>query len=422
MATKRSVLQLVALFLAVISLVHCSNSPSCVLVTSGNPAVRVLNRTPATTAGTGTGCPTSGGGGGGGGTCSSTLTPAEVLFAQSTTGAITTLAIYTPGASLALMCTTATAGLGQIAVANVAASNEDFLYTLSIALNSGTKTGTISGFAIGHVAPVTLTSTGSTFTISGTNVLQTVVELQADPFGRFLTITDAAASLVHVLLIDPTFGTLTEAPGSPFTVPNALFTAVGATGEFLYVTDQSDAEIFVFSIDVTSSLQVLTAQSTFVEPTHAPANAPISMQVNVPGTFLYTGNTSSISIYAINPIDGSLSPSVGSPVTPSPGFNPQLVTMDITGSFLYVLGQALQGVLGFTINPDGSLTLIPGSAFASGLSVTDMLVNPLGGQMYLLIAGGINVYALDPTSGVLTPPTGTSTFTSSSNLAAANVQ
>jgi DNA-binding beta-propeller fold protein YncE len=413
MAMKRTFLQLVALLLGAISLVNCSGSPSCVLISTAATPVQAFGRAPAAVGANG--CPVgTGGGGGGNGTCSNTLTPAEVLFAQGSTGAITTLAINTPGSNLALICTTANAGLGEIAVANVIATSKNFLYALSI------KAGTIDGFAIGHVAPVTLTAVGPAFSIWAANGVHTVVEMQADPSGRFLTVTDSAGSLVHVLLIDPNLGTLTEAPGSPFTVANALFTAVGATGEFLYVTDQSDAQISVFLIDLTIN-PVLTLSSTLQEPTNNPANAPISMQVNLAGTFLYTANTASISFYAIDPINGSLS-GPGSPLSFVPQFNPQLLTMDVTGTFLYALGAGIEGVLGFTMNANGSLTPIPGSAFASGLSVSNMLVNPLGGQMYLLIAGGINVYTIDPLSGALTAPTGAATFTSSSlNLAAANV-
>jgi 6-phosphogluconolactonase (cycloisomerase 2 family) len=417
MAMKRTFLQLVALLLGAISLVNCSNSPSCVLISNAATPVQAFGRAPAAVGANG--CPVgTGGGGGGNGTCSDTLRPADVLFAQAGTGAITTLAINTPGSNLALMCTTANAGLGQIAVANVLSSSKNFLYTLS---TSG-KTGTIDGFAIGHVAPVTLTAVGPAFTFTGPNDF-TSVALQADPFGRFLTVTDFAASLVHVLLIDSNLGTLMEAPGSPFTVANALFTAVGATGAFLYVSDQSDAEIRIFSIDLTINpvLTELVNFSPFFVLPAIQANAPISMQVNLAGTFLYTANTSSISFYPIDPTNGSLS-GTGSPLSFTPEFDPRQLTMDVTGTFLYALGTGTEGVLGFTMNANGSLTPISNISFAGGTSVADMLVNPLGGQMYLLIAGGINVWTIDPFSGALTPPSGAPQFTSSSFPAAANVQ
>jgi hypothetical protein len=407
MEMKRSVLQVIALLLGAISLVNCSGSPSCVLEGASSPG-RLLR--PAATA---TGCPT---GGGGGGTCSNTLTPTDVLFGQGTTGTITTLAINTPvGTNLSLMCTTATAALGVIAVANVTATNKNFLYTMS----TSAKIATIDGFAIGHVAPVTLTSVGTAFTFTGTNNF-TSVALQADPTGRFLTVADTAASLVHLLLIDPNLGTLTEAAGSPFSVANALFTAVGTTGAFLYVSDQSDEQIFIFSIDVTANPALAQIINSPFLASIVPANAPIFMQPNLAGTFMYTANTSSISFFTINP-DGSLSGS-GSPLSFVPEFDPRLLTLDTTGTFLYALGTGTEGILGFTMGGAGALTLISNTSFGGGLSVTDMLVNPLGGQMYLLIAGTINVYTLNPQSGLLTPPTGTSTLKSSSNLATARVQ
>jgi len=418
MAMKRSFLQLIALLLGAISLVNCSNAPSCVRVGAAIP-VQAFSRTPDATSANG--CPVgSGGGGGGNGGCSNTLTPTEVLFSQESTGAIQTLAINTPvGNSLSLMCTTATAGLGQIAVANVSGTT-NFLY----ALKTVAGTATINGFSIGHAAPVTLTPL-ATFTITGSNIFTGFSALQVDPAGRFLTVTDTAASAVHVLLIDASLGTLTEAAGSPFTVANALFTAVGSAVDVLYVTDNVDGRIFIFSINLTASpvLTPIPFNSPFDEPTGVAANFPISMQVNLAGTFLYTANTSSISFYAISPTDGSLSPvSAGSPVTLTPAFNPQQLTMDVTGSFLYVSGTGTEGVLGFTITSGtGNLSIIPGSAFASGTIVSDMLVNPLGGQMYLLIGSTIDVFTIDPTSGALTAVTSTTHFTSSSNLAAAGV-
>ncbi|MGH9713348.1 MAG: beta-propeller fold lactonase family protein [Candidatus Acidiferrales bacterium] len=421
MAMKHGLLQLIALFLGAISLVNCSSSPSCVLVSnSAAEPVRGLMRTPAATA---TGCPVNTGGGGNNGSCSSTLTPADVLFGQASTGAVTTLAIGTGATSLQLMCTTANTGLGLIVVANVLATNKNYLYSLNNITHVGTTGSvTISGFAIGHVAPVTLTPLSTSFTITGTSFFDGFFAFQADPSGRFLTVTDATSSLVHILLISSVDGTLSEAAGSPFSVANALFTAVGASGQFLYVTDQSDGEIFIFLINLGAN-PVLTqiVNSPFVEPTHLAANAPISMQINLAGTFMYTANTQSISVLAIG-VDGSLT-STGAPGTFTPTFNPQLFAMDPTGSFLYVLGSGTEGVVGFTIdNGTGALTLIAGSAFASGLSVSDILINPVGGQLYLLISGKINVYTITSGSGILVPPSGAAQFASSSNLAAAFVQ
>jgi 6-phosphogluconolactonase (cycloisomerase 2 family) len=200
-----------------------------------------------------------------------------------------------------------------------------------------------------------------------------------------------------------------------------LFTAVGTTGQFLYVSDQSDAEIRIFSINLSANpvLTELVIFSPFVV-TGNPANAPIAMQVNLAGTFLYTANTSSISFYPIDPTNGSLS-GTGSPLSFVPEFDPRLLTMDVTGTFLYALGTGTEGVLGFTMNANGSLTLISNTSTGGGTNVTDMLVNPLGGQMYLLVSGSIDIFKIGA-GGDLTPVTSTTHFNSSSTLAAAKVQ
>lgn len=421
MAMNRIALQIIAILIGALTLVNCAEKP-CVFGSAATERQPLFRAPKAATTGV---CPTSGGGGGGGGGgnngCSNTLTPTDVLFGQASTGDITTLAINTGGKDLSLMCTTATAGLGQIVVANVSATNKNFLYALNITTNTQTqlRTGTISGSAIGHVAPVTLTPVGSDVTLSGTGVLTSLVEIQADPAGRFLTVTDFGANVFHVLLIDPTLGTLKEGANSPFPVTGASFTAVDTSGQFLYVTDPTDAEIFIYSIQLNNVASVLSAPTIFNEPTHIAANSPISLQVS--GNFLYTANSQSISFYGISSIDGSLSTVAGSPVTPSPTFNPQLLALDATARFLYITGTGTEGVLGYTINSaTGALTLIPGSPFAAGSSVTDILANPLGGQMYLLIGNTISVFTVDQSSGALTA-SGAPQFASSSNLATANV-
>jgi len=424
-SAMRNIAKLLKVFLTLlvtVSLVTCisNNTPSCVLLGS-NGTVRSIFRAAATS-----GCPTSGGGGGS--SCSSTLTPTEVLFSQSSTGAITTLAINTGGNALALMCTTATAVLGQIVVAN-ANGSPNYLYAMKLTAGSDSTTGTatINGFAIGHVAPVTLTPLSPTsFTISGTNFFSGTSVLQADPLGNFLTLTDEGASLVHVLLISSN-GTLSEAPGSPFPAANALFTAVGPGEGFLYVSDNSDGEIFIFQIDLSSLTDVLTpiVNSPFQVPAPNSSNAPITMLLSPLQNFLYTANNQSISFYTING-DGSLSLAAGSPVTPAPLFNPQFLAMDSTGTYLYVTGTSTEGVLGYTMNQStGGLTLIPGSPFASGTTsnISAVEADPSLAVLYLVINGVINPYTIGTaTGGVLTAPTVTPTFTASTNIAIASVQ
>jgi hypothetical protein len=425
MRTIAKFFKVFAIFLVTLSLVTCSGAPSCTLEGSNGAAVGTgrFRRDAAAS-----GCPT-GGGGGGNNNCSSTLTPTEVLFSQSATGSINTLAINTGGNALALMCTTATANSGQIAVATVTGTGANYLYVLTPPTKAGANTVIINGFAIGHAAPVTLTPIAASLTITGAGFFASTFALQADPFGQFLTLTDTSKSVVHVLLITAATGALAVGPGSPFAAPNALFTAAGTANgvEYVYVSDNVDAQIRIFSVNVVPPNNVLTeipVNSPFLVPGGQSVNSPITMLVSPNGSFLYTANDQSISIYAIQ-IDGSLTQGPGSPFTPAPIFNPQLLAVDNTGSFLYASGTGTEGVLGFAILANGSLTPISGgTTLVTGTAgVTDMVADPSLAVLYLVISGVINPYVIGTnTGGGLTAPTVKPTFIASTNLAIANVQ
>jgi 6-phosphogluconolactonase (cycloisomerase 2 family) len=415
MAMKRGFLQLVALLLGAISLVNCSGSPSCVLISTNATPVRALARTSAATGANG--CPVNSGGGGSGGgngACSSTLTPNEVLLTINGTPAIQTLAISTGATPLALMCTTAAAPGVAVAV-----SQNKFVYVLD-----GT-TKKISGYVIGHVHPVTLTPIpGQPFSIPA--VFSNFFEMRTEPLGRFLFVTDSGVGKVHVFLIDPNSGALTKAQNSPFSVPNALFTAVTPSGTFVYVNDPSDGEIFIFTIDASGQLTA-TLNSPFVVPSHLTADSPIDMTMHSSGKFLFTSNFLSVASYAIDQITGDLNNAPGSPYSttgtaPTP-VQPQLLAVDGTNTFLYVTGRSGQGVLGYTIDQtSGTLTLISNNSFASTTNAFEIVADPAGGQVFLEILGAINAFPIDPLSGSLLTPAGASKFSTISNMAVANVQ
>jgi 6-phosphogluconolactonase (cycloisomerase 2 family) len=413
MAMKRSCLQLIALLLAAISLVNCSGSPSCVLISTAATPVQAFGRAPAAVGANG--CPVgTGGGGGGNGTCSNTLTPNEVLLSISATPGIQTLAISTGANPLALMCTTAATPGVEVAV-----SQNKFAYVLD-----GT-TKKISAYVIGHTQPVTLTPIpGQPFSISA--VFSTFFEMRTEPLGRFLFVTDTGPGQVHVFLINQNTGALTEALNSPVSVPAALFTAVTPSGTFVYVNDPNDGEIFIFKIDAGGQLTA-TQNSPFIVPSHLTADSPIDMAVHPSGKFLFTSNFLSVASYAIDQTTGDLTNAPGSPYSttstaPTP-VQPQLVAIDGTGLFFYVTGRSGQGVLGYSIDQtSGTLTLISNNSFASTTNAFEIVADPAGAQVFLEISGAINAFPIDPITGSLLTPAGASKFSTISNMAVANVQ
>jgi 6-phosphogluconolactonase (cycloisomerase 2 family) len=96
-----------------------------------------------------------------------------------------------------------------------------------------------------------------------------------------------------------------------------------------------------------------------------------------------------------------------------------LPTTDPTGRFLYIPGntrernQPAKGiVMGVQINPDGSLSSIPGSPFDAGITPDAICVHPTGRFAYVTSGdfdtqGNVLQFLVDPVSGALTPVPGT---------------
>jgi 6-phosphogluconolactonase (cycloisomerase 2 family) len=414
MAMNRIALQVIAILIVALTLVNCAEKP-CLFGSAATERQPLLRAPRAATTDV---CPTNtgggGGGGGGNGTCSSSLTPNEVLFSLTSTGSVQSLAVSTGATPLALMCTTAAAPGAEIAV-----SANKFLYVLN-----GT-TMKINGFVIGHAKPVTLTAIpNQPFPISAN--FGSFFEMRPDPLGRFLYITDTSASKVHVFIIDQGTGELTEAQNSPFTAANALFTAVTPSGQFVYVTDPNDGLIFIFTIDANGQLAA-TLNSPFVVPSHLTIDFPIDIVMHSSGKFLITSNFVSVASYTIDAVTGDLADAPNSPYSTAGtlpvAVQPQFLAIDDTNSFVYVTGRSGQGIIGYSIDQiSGTLTLISTNSFGSTTNADAIVADPAAAQVFVQISGAINTFTIDATTGSLIAPTGSSKFNTLSNMVIANVQ
>ena len=148
---------------------------------------------------------------------------------------------------------------------------------------------------------------------------------------------------------------------------------------------------------------------------------PISLAVDPTGKFAYVANNGcpdafdgSVSMYTINPTDGTLT-SAGPPVTTG-DFDADSVAVDPSGKFAYVANSgggntagsvsmyAINGTSGI-LTPTGTIqapcTSGPGSCSPSSLAV-----HPSGKFVYIANEGGftptsVSMYAIDTTTGVL---------------------
>jgi 6-phosphogluconolactonase (cycloisomerase 2 family) len=368
-------------------------------------------------------CGTSNGNGSGSGIngqCTGKLSPTEVLYSFDIPTNSTNVANILPFAigsngALTLMCGNASANIGQLALIG-----NKFLYAFD------PTSATIAGFSIAHGNSGALTAIpASPFTISDTFTgfsSTNFPRIEADPLGRFLFITNFAGGQIDIFQVDQASGALTVAPSSPVHVLSPIHLVVEPSGKFVYVPDSQNARITIYSIDSAGNM---TLTNVFSIPTGSipGTDAPLFIEAHPNGKFLFTANRGSVAAYVIDLTTGNLSYAPGSPFnTASLQIAPLLLTLDATAKFLYVADTGNNGIPGFTVDgTTGALALINGSPF-TGPSVSDLVPNPAGPQLYVHIGTSINVYSIDATSGALTPPTTQAQFFTASNLVIANVQ
>ncbi|HTT22999.1 MAG TPA: beta-propeller fold lactonase family protein, partial [Candidatus Sulfotelmatobacter sp.] len=326
MIARTQFFQSLLLVVAAATLVNCGPALPC---PAGGSKAR-LKRAATTSCGTG-----------GGGTCDSTSKPSQVMLSVDSKGMVLEYAINDTTGALTLMCNTATAALGPLAV-----SNNAFLYVLDTSVSPAQ----VFGFTIAHGKSGALTAiTGSPFMLS--EPIAGNASIVADPLGRFMFVTNNSGNDVHVLLIGQSGG-LTEATNSPFPVSAPDFIAVNPAGTLAYVPDQIDGDIFIFSLDANGQLAQTIASPVIIANPH---DAPHFDLVHPNGKFLLTANLQSISSFAIDQTPangGALTQVAGSPFSPALGGDSQVaplaIVLDKSGNFLYVVPDgAAGGITGF---------------------------------------------------------------------------
>ncbi len=224
-------------------------------------------------------------------------------------------------------------------------------------------------------------------------------------------------SNVEGFSINRTGGALTAIPGSPFiATASSGGTTDGAwtdpQGRFLFVGSEGSGEIWVFQINATTGALTETAGSPFTTGVVA---ADI-MTVDASGKFLYVGQLSpstGVAAFSINQTTGALTPILGSP------FNLGIaqIRASLTGEFLLGVAQIQDAgsatdthIHVFSINSStGVPTEVNGSPFVTASAPFDFAISPNGKFVYTVgtpsgtsIAGPIEGFQMDLTSGALT--------------------
>jgi 6-phosphogluconolactonase (cycloisomerase 2 family) len=252
------------------------------------------------------------------------------------------------------------------------------------------------------------------------------------------------SSAVYGYRIAPN-GALSPVPGTAFGTQGGRPLALGATsdGKFLYVAEYDTDLIEGFAISPRGRLRSLGAIPS--------GTNPASVALTPSGKFLYVGNEAyNISAYKVHTQNGAISEIPGSPfpanyssfqliVDPTgrflfagsydtasafsidqatgaltlidsvaAGSSETWIALDKTSKFLYAASNAGTGdFYGYGINStNGSLTLLPGFPFYTGVSQREAASVVQNGFIYIAQnynGGEVAGYTSDTTTGALTP-------------------
>ncbi len=198
-------------------------------------------------------------------------------------------------------------------------------------------------------------STSSTTTASITiNAGISPVDMATDSKGTLLFVANRGSNNISVYTIDPTYGSLTEIAGSPFSTGAVAPVGLVARGTNLFVADAGN------------------------------------------------GAGGAISVFTFDATKGTLTAVGGSPFPA--GQHLSSIDADASGKFLYATDDQLNEVLGFSIGSGGQLTAMSTPAYATGTTPTYVRVNPAGGALYVADRGSndLTVFTMDSSSGALT--------------------
>jgi len=223
---------------------------------------------------------------------------------------------------------------------------------------------------------------------------------------HYVFATLPAASQVASYREDPNSGVLTQIAGSPFPAGDgAESMVIHPSGKFLYVANPGAAEndISLFTIASDGVLSEVTPR-TLVSPG---GSSPQLLVMDPTGNFLYVMNVSSanISVFSIDSSAGALSPVTGSPFFTN--LTPQYMALAPSGNLLYVAssvssvgGQSSGSIEAFSVNA-GVLSPL-GVTSSDGANPSSLAIDPKGAFLYVAnkASNTISIFGINSSGGL----------------------
>lgn len=212
--------------------------------------------------------------------------------------------------------------------------------------------------------------------------------------GNFLYASNSFSGDVSGFSVDPTTGSLTAIPGSPFAAGSRTFFGISlaatAKCDFLFAGNGDASEIFAFQIGSDGALTPVQG-SPFALPSQ-----PNGLKASPDGAFLSASLTNlgngAIAMFSIAS-DGVLTPVPGSPFPISPTARTVGGIEINCASSLLFLSEGSSTVDVFNIASDGTLSLITGSPFSSPSGNYVSVLSPNGQFLFTSnISAGVNSF------------------------------
>jgi 6-phosphogluconolactonase (cycloisomerase 2 family) len=276
-------------------------------------------------------------------------------------------------------------------------SNEVWTYSI----NAATGVPTLSSITRTRQGPSSLALGGGTAGVTYTP--------------KFAYVPNDDGNNVSGYTVNATTGVLSSIAGSPFQTgapsgsdPSPISAAVNPSGNFVYVADfnGNGTTGYVSAYSINASTGALTA---ITDSPFTAGNQPESITVDPSGSYVYVANLfdNTISGYSINSSSGALTALSSSPYSTGSNSEPFSVAVDPTGQFLCETNVLASTVACFSIDPaSGNLTVPAISTVSTGTTPKSVAVDPSGQFVYVANqGGGISAYTLS-TSGSLTAISG----------------
>ena len=204
-----------------------------------------------------------------------------------------------------------------------------------------------------------------------------------DTTGQFLYVITGITPTLSTLKsysINGTTGGLTQigTTGPLAQCLNGHNVTISPNNNFLYVACQDSAFVYSFQRDP-NGVPINGIPTLVTGQNGAPATA-WSVAVDAASSFLFVGVTNSVTVFNINPSNGAIAPIQGQSNFVS-GNTPHNLTLDSNGH-LYTANLHDSTISAFSVNPNGALTQLPGSPFATGGEPNQVVVHPNGQVLF----------------------------------------